>query len=231
MQDTRDDGSSISDAHLSDAVTTLAPLENAYSELKSAYETKTNTQNSDTDPNGDRDSMLPSQHIAQLNWDLSAVDTAADALSKAAAALENAVNDIEDARKTAMAQWKGDAAEAADKDFGKISSLCSDQLKQVKGIDSAMTGQSGVVPALQSMASRIDSEAGTLAAQNADNVDTVYEAGQSQGGDFSTGLTEAQRQIYEAITTMKNFIWTQLDGLSGVTKQVSAYEQAVVTTS
>ena len=232
MQDTRDDGSSISDANLSDAVTTLAPLENAYGELKSAYEGKMNIQNDDTDPDGNSDSMLPSQHIAKMNWDLSTVDIAADALSKAATALENAVNAIADARKTAMAQWKGDAAKAADEDFGTIGSDCSDQLSRVKGMDTAMTGQSGVVPALKSMAQAIDSEAHTLASQNSANVETVYDAGQSQSssGDKSgaDSLTGAQRQIYQAITTMKNYIWTELEGLSGVTKQLGSYQQAVV---
>lgn len=231
MQDTQSDGSAISDPELSDAVTQLAPLENAYSESASTYEAQTQTQNSDTDPDGNTDTMLPSQHIAQMNWDVSAVDAAADALSKAAAALENAINTIADARKTAMAQWKGDAAEAADKDFGTISSYCSDQLKQIKGLDTAMTGDNGVVPALKSMSSRIDSEAATLAKENADNVQAIYDSGNGSSQPDDGTIAAAPAAVYQAISTMKNFIWTQLDGLSGVTKAVQQYEQPTVTLS
>ncbi|HEX5118008.1 MAG TPA: hypothetical protein VFW65_22730 [Pseudonocardiaceae bacterium] len=231
MQNTDDGSVSFSDRDLSDTITVLAPLENAYTMIAAAYQQRWNP-NKDTDIDGNTDTMLPSQHIEQMNWDLSAVDAVADSLSKAAAALENAVNDIADARKTAMAQWKGDAAEEADKDFGKISKLCSDQLPQVKGMDTALTGQSGsVVATLKSMGSKIYSEASSLAGQCQADVSAIYQAGDAQQTQVGTPLDVAQKHVYQAISTMKNFIWSQLDGLSGTAHQVSAYEKTLVSWS
>ena len=231
MQDTNDGGVSISDRDLSDSITVLAPLENAYTIVASTYQQQF-SPNNDTDIDGNTDTMLPSQHIEQMNWDLSAVDAAADALSKAAAAVENAVNDIAEARKTAMAQWKGDAAEAADKDFGKVSSLCSDQLPQIKGMDSTLAGQSGsVVSTLRTMGSKIYSEASSLASQYQGDVDTIYQAGAAQQSTDQTPLLTAEQHVYQAISTMKNFIWSELDGLSGITKQVSGYQKTLVSWS
>lgn len=231
MQNTDDGSVAISDRDLSDAITVLAPLENAYTIIAATYRQRW-SPDKDVDIEGNTDTMLPSQHIEQLNWDLSAVDAVADSLSKAAAAVENAVNDIADARKTAMAQWKGDAAELADKDFGRISTLCSDQISQVKGMDTTLTGASGsVVATLKSMGSKIYSEASSLAGQYQGDVDTIYQAGDAQQTAADTPLDIAQGRVYRAITTMKNFIWSQLDGLSGTTQQVAAYEKALVSWS
>jgi hypothetical protein len=131
-----------------------------------------------------------------------------------------------------MAQWKGDAAKAADQDFGKISTLCSDQIPQVKGMDTALTGQSGsVVATLKSMGSKIYSEASSLAGQYQGDVDVIYQAGDAQQTTDSTPLDIAQRHVYQAISTMKNVIWSQLDGLGGTTQQVSAYEKTLVSWS
>lgn len=231
MQDTNDGGVSFSDRDLSDSITALAPLENAYTISASTYQRQWGA-NPDVDKDGNTDTMLPSQHIEQMNWDLSTVDSAADALSKAAAALENAVNDIADARKTAMRQWKGDAAEAADQDFGKIGKFCSDQIPQVKGMDSTLTGDSGSVQStLKSVGGKIYSEASALAGQTQQDVETVYQAGDSQQTTIDTPLFLAQKHVYQAISEMRQLIWSELDGLGGITRQVGGYQKTLVSWS